>query len=195
MKLNSIKHTRQNCQGMTLIEVLVAAVVIAIGLMGVAALQVTALQGASNADYRSRAIDYAAALSDRMHANLMAFEDKGELNGLYDNAYIPATPIDCAEPPAAICAMTPTMLDTSDVSDCDPTQMATFDLWKFGCDSEIESSLPGGQLTVTCLDIDGGVDADDCTDLSPLLVSITWQLQSDNNATDEVIMTVVPGAP
>ncbi|MCM8855975.1 MAG: type IV pilus modification protein PilV [Candidatus Thiodiazotropha sp.] len=194
MKPNSIKHTRQNCQGMTLIEVLVAAVVIAIGLMGVAALQVTALQGASNADYRSKAIDYAAALSDRMHANLMAFEDEGEFNGLYDNTYMPAIPVDCAVPPAAICAMDPTMPDASGINDCNPAQMATFDLWKFSCDDGVQSSLPGGQLTVTCLDNDVS-DADTCSDLSPMLITITWQLQSDNNATDEVIMTVVPGAP
>ncbi|MCG8125908.1 MAG: prepilin-type N-terminal cleavage/methylation domain-containing protein, partial [Candidatus Thiodiazotropha endolucinida] len=42
---------------MTLIEVLVAAVIIGVGLLGVASLQITALQGASNADYRSRATD------------------------------------------------------------------------------------------------------------------------------------------
>ncbi|MCU7862327.1 MAG: type IV pilus modification protein PilV [Candidatus Thiodiazotropha sp. (ex Lucinoma kastoroae)] len=193
MKLNSIKHTRQNCQGMTLIEVLVAAVVIAIGLMGVAALQVTALQGASNADYRSRAIDYATALSDRMHANLMAFEDED----IYDNTYTLSDPVDCGTLPV-ICAMDPTMLNTSGISNCNPAQMAAFDLWDVSCnDNGVQTLLPGGQLTVICLDNDGtdGDDGDDCTDLSPMLITINWQLQSDNNATDEVIMTVVPWAP
>ncbi|MCU7878640.1 MAG: type IV pilus modification protein PilV [Candidatus Thiodiazotropha sp. (ex Lucinoma borealis)] len=190
----SITQPKAKCQqGMTLIEVLVAAVVIAIGLLGVAALQVTALQGASNADYRSKAIDFGSALSDRMHANLMAFESAGDLNGAYDNAYTSAA-VDCSVAPAAICAMDPTMPDTSGISDCDPAQMAAFDLWKVSCDDGVQSSLPGGQLTFTCLDNDAS-DTDDCSDLSPMLITITWQLQSDNNATDEVIMTVIPGMP
>ncbi|MCW4254661.1 MAG: prepilin-type N-terminal cleavage/methylation domain-containing protein, partial [Candidatus Thiodiazotropha taylori] len=54
-KCTPIPNTK--CRGMTLIEVLVAAVIIGVGLLGVASLQITALQGASNADYRSRATD------------------------------------------------------------------------------------------------------------------------------------------
>ncbi|MCW4245707.1 MAG: type IV pilus modification protein PilV, partial [Candidatus Thiodiazotropha taylori] len=59
---------------MTLIEVLIAAVIIGVGLLGVASLQITALQGASNADYRSRATDLTAALADRMRANLFGVD-------------------------------------------------------------------------------------------------------------------------
>jgi type IV pilus assembly protein PilV len=178
---------------MTLIEVMIATVVIAIGLLGVAALQVTALQGASNADFRSKAIDFASALSDRMHANLLAF---GEYNDdtTHDNAYTSATAVDCATPPTTICAMTPSMNDDTGVSSCDPTQLATFDLWKVTCDGGVQTSLPGGRLTVTCLDNDA-TDADACTDLSPILITVTWELQSDDNATDEIVMAVLPGAP
>ncbi|MES9896020.1 MAG: type IV pilus modification protein PilV [Candidatus Thiodiazotropha endolucinida] len=62
-------------QGMTLIEVLIAAIIVAIGLLGVASMQIATLQGSSNAGYRSRAIDIATALSDRMHANLIGVTD------------------------------------------------------------------------------------------------------------------------
>jgi type IV pilus assembly protein PilV len=178
---------------MTLIEVMVATVVIAIGLLGVAALQVTALQDASNADYRSKAIDFASALSDRMHANLLTF---GEYNDdtTHDNAYTSAAAVNCASPPTKICAMTPGMANDTGISSCDPTELATFDLWKVTCDGGVQTSLPGGQLTVRCLDNDAS-DADVCSDLSPILITVTWQLQSDDNATDEVIMAVLPGAP
>jgi type IV pilus assembly protein PilV len=178
---------------MTLIEVMVATVVIAIGLLGVAALQVTALQGASNADYRSKAIDFASALSDRMHANLIAF---GEYNGdtTHDNAYTSAAAVDCASPPATSCAMTPDMTNDTGISSCDPTETATFDLWQTTCDGGVQTSLPGGRLTLTCLDNDA-TDGDDCSDLSPILITVSWQLQSDDNATDEVVMAVLPGAP
>ncbi|MCW4259138.1 MAG: prepilin-type N-terminal cleavage/methylation domain-containing protein, partial [Candidatus Thiodiazotropha taylori] len=43
----------QKNQGMTLIEVLVAAIIVAIGLLGVASMQIATLQGSSNAGYRS----------------------------------------------------------------------------------------------------------------------------------------------
>jgi type IV pilus assembly protein PilV len=191
--LNAIVHPRKKCQGMTLIEVLIAAMVLAIGLLGVAMLQLTALQGASNADYRSKAIDFASALSDRMHANLIAL---GEYNDSkdHDNAYSSAAAVDCTKPPTAICAMEPNMTDTSGVSTCNPTQIATYDLWEISCDNGVQASLPGGQLTVTCLDNDAA-DADACSDLSPMLITVTWELQSDDNKTDQIVMTVVPGAP
>jgi type IV pilus assembly protein PilV len=175
---------------MTLIEVMVATVVIAVGLLGVAALQVSALQGASNADYRSKAIDFASALSDRMHANLAAFTDSGDTVGL-DNAYISqATSINCTSSLAAICAMDPQMTDSTTISTCNPTELAAFDLWEIACDNGVEKSLPGGQLTLTCLD-----GSTSCNGLSKMLITISWQLQSDDNTTEQVIMTVVPGAP
>jgi hypothetical protein len=82
------------------------------------------------------------------------------------------------------------MTDGSTISTCDPTELAAFDLWEIACDNGIESSLPGGQLTLTCLD-----GSTTCNGLSKMLITISWQLQSDDNATEQVIMTVVPGAP
>ncbi|MBT2988308.1 MAG: type IV pilus modification protein PilV [Candidatus Thiodiazotropha sp. (ex Ctena orbiculata)] len=174
---------------MTLIEVMVATVVIAIGLLGVAALQVSALQGASNADYRSKAIDFGSALADRMHANLMAFD----VDDNFDNAYTPAVAINCETPPAAVCAMTPTMTSTAGISECNPTQMAAYDLQEISCGEGL-ASLPDGWINISCLDNDTA-DADDCTILSPMLITVSWDLQSDDNATEQVVLTVVPGAP
>jgi type IV pilus assembly protein PilV len=176
---------------MTLIEVLIAAVIITTGLLGVAAMQISALQGTSNADYRSKAIDFATALSDRMHANLSAFSaERG-----HDNAYLPAAPINCAAPPAEVCAMKPNATATTEVSDCNPTQMAIYDLWEISCgEGSVQTSLPGGRITLRCLDNDTA-DSDACSDLSPMLITVTWDLQSDENETDQVIMTAVPGAP
>jgi type IV pilus assembly protein PilV len=180
---------------MTLIEVMVATVIIAIGLLGVALLQVSALQGASNADYRSRAIDFASALSDRMHANLAAFDHDDTDN---DNAYTSAAAVDCDVTPSQICEMSPNSNDTTNVNECDPSDAAKFDLWKITCGNSkqggVQNSLPGGRLALECLDKVSD-DSDACSDLSPILITITWDLQSDDNATDKVIMTVVPGAP
>ena len=57
-------------KGTTLLEVLIAAVILGIGLLGIAALQMTSMQGSANAEYRGRASDLAWSLIDRMRANL-----------------------------------------------------------------------------------------------------------------------------
>ena len=56
-------------RGATLIEVLVALLVLSIGLLGVAALQVNALQTNASAHVRSQASVLAYDIADRMRAN------------------------------------------------------------------------------------------------------------------------------
>jgi type IV pilus assembly protein PilV len=59
--------TRQ--KGFTLVETLVALVVLSIGLLGVAALQLTALQNNGSAVLRSQATYLTYDIADRMRAN------------------------------------------------------------------------------------------------------------------------------
>ena len=59
-------------RGTTLIEVLIALVVLAIGLLGMALLQVTSVQSNHSAYYRSQVTLLAADLADRMRANRTA---------------------------------------------------------------------------------------------------------------------------
>lgn len=56
-------------QGATLIEVLIAVVVLSIGLLGLAGLQVTSVQSNHSAYQRSQASLLASDLADRMRAN------------------------------------------------------------------------------------------------------------------------------
>lgn len=179
--------SKNRCQGMTLVEVLVAAVVIGIGLLGVASLQLTALQGASNADYRSRASDLTASLADRMRANLQ---------GVVDGDYISADVADCDTPPAAICAMIPGAANDGDTDQCTTQQMATFDLWETRCRNGVQNSLPGGQMVVTCID-SLPLDGIDCSPLSSFTVAITWEIKSDavTPETMSVVTDILPGAP
>ncbi|WP_019339727.1 type IV pilus modification protein PilV [Stutzerimonas stutzeri] len=55
--------------GATLIEVLIAMMVLAIGLLGLAGLQATSIQSNHSAYYRSQATLLAGDLADRMRAN------------------------------------------------------------------------------------------------------------------------------
>jgi type IV pilus assembly protein PilV len=66
-------------RGFTLVEALVALVVLSIGLLGVAALQLSSLQSNSSAASRSQATLLAYEIVDRMRANQVAAR-----NGEYD---------------------------------------------------------------------------------------------------------------
>jgi type IV pilus assembly protein PilV len=69
-------------RGATLVEVLVALLVLSIGLLGVAALQVSALQTNQGAHVRSQASVLAYDIADRMRAN-RAVALAGGYNVLY----------------------------------------------------------------------------------------------------------------
>lgn len=58
--------------GFTMVEVLVALVVLAIGLLGIAALYLNSLQSGRTAVYRTQAVNLAADLADRIRANRAA---------------------------------------------------------------------------------------------------------------------------
>jgi type IV pilus assembly protein PilV len=73
-------------QGLTLMEILVTMLILAVGLLGVASMQVSAVQDSSNASYRSIAIFYANDIVDRIRANPAAqatYADQG--NASADN--------------------------------------------------------------------------------------------------------------
>ncbi|HKU15853.1 MAG TPA: type IV pilus modification protein PilV [Steroidobacteraceae bacterium] len=83
---NSLQITEARARGMTLVEVLVTLVIMSVGLLGVAALQLTSLRNNYDAYVRSQASMLAADLFDRMRAN------RGEaLAGDYSAALGPFT--------------------------------------------------------------------------------------------------------
>ncbi|MGK9065744.1 type IV pilus modification protein PilV [Stutzerimonas chloritidismutans] len=68
-------------RGATLIEVLVAMLILSVGLLGLAGMQMTALKSNQSAYYRSQATVLAYDIIDRMRANRTE-----ALNGVYDIA-------------------------------------------------------------------------------------------------------------
>jgi type IV pilus assembly protein PilV len=74
--------------GFTLLEVMIAVLVLGIGLLGLAHLQITTLKHNQSAEFRSKASVMAAGMLDRMRANQVAAQ-----NGNY------ALAVD-ADPPA-----------------------------------------------------------------------------------------------
>lgn len=80
----ALPHSR----GLTLVEILVALLVLSIGLLGLAALQTSSLRFNTSAYYRTQATALAYDLADRMRANR-----QGALDDLYN------TPLE--DPPPA----------------------------------------------------------------------------------------------
>jgi type IV pilus assembly protein PilV len=78
---------RRRHDGFTLIESLVALLVLSIGLLGVAAMQLSSLQANNGAFQRTQATFLAQDIADRMRANRRA-----ALDGEYDMDYGDAAP-------------------------------------------------------------------------------------------------------
>jgi type IV pilus assembly protein PilV len=74
-------HKRNHINGFSLLEVLIALVVLSIGLLGIAALQANSLKANQSAYQRTQAIFLAYDMMDRMRANRTA-----ALAGQYDIA-------------------------------------------------------------------------------------------------------------
>lgn len=72
-------ETRMKQSGFTMVEVLVALVVLTIGLLGIAALYLNSLQSGRTAIYRTQAVTLAADLADRIRMNRTAQAAYGSL--------------------------------------------------------------------------------------------------------------------
>lgn len=64
--------TQRPQRGFTMVEALVALVVLAIGLLGIAALYLDSLRAGRTAIYRTQAVNLAADMADRIRANRVA---------------------------------------------------------------------------------------------------------------------------
>lgn len=120
------QHARQ-AAGFTLLEALIALLVLSVGLLGLAGLQTRGLATGQNAYFRSQAVLLARDIAERMRANgpyLLATENSAssEYTVTYDR--------DDADNDACVSGT------------CTPQQMARFDVDQWL--SELASALPAG---------------------------------------------------
>lgn len=157
---SSIKSA--TAQGFTLLEVLIALVVLSIGLLGLAGLQSTGLRFNQSASMRTQATQLAYDMSDRMRANQVA------VNAGYYLGAAGAT---------AGC-------HTVSVSGCTPAEMAADDLAAWN--AAITRYLPDGEGLI-CRDNDpsNGTSAADhgCDNnaTSPFAIKLWWDDDRDGN--------------
>lgn len=159
-----------NARGFTLIEVLIAVVVLSIGLLGLASLQSNGLRFNQSAQMRTQATQLAYDMSDRMRANMAAVS-----NG----AYLSSSSASLA-----------TVAACHNTTGCTAAQMAGDDLARW--DLAVQRYLPTGSAAqpsawVICRDAtpsDGtGPAADGCDNNanSPFAIKLWWDDDRDGN--------------
>lgn len=84
-----IEKGKMHQEGFTMIEVLVALLILAVGIMGLSAMQLTSLKVNQGAYYRSQASILASDILDRMRANRDGL-DAGNYDSLDTSATIPS---------------------------------------------------------------------------------------------------------
>lgn len=67
--MRPVNVIRQSQRGISLVESLVALLVLSIGMLGIAALYVSSLRASGSALFRTQAVNFAADMADRIRAN------------------------------------------------------------------------------------------------------------------------------
>ncbi len=154
----STPNTLTTQRGFTLVEVLVAFLILSVGLIGLAGLQLTGVKNTREAYYRTQATVLAADIMDRMRANLGGVSDKD-----YDAKTSGTATAGC-------------LADAG----CTSAQMAAHDLFEWR--QAVTDNLPAGDAIV-CIDsspADGSSSAGAaCDGVGDLSVVKVWWLDSN----------------
>jgi len=111
----------QGQNGFAMIEALVTALIIAIGVSGVGVLLMRSIQGTQDNSQKSQAMWAVQDFAGRIRAN-----SPGAKLGAYATSNFNTT---CNTQPSSICASR----DDSPASECDSLQMAEYDIWTTTC--------------------------------------------------------------
>jgi type IV pilus assembly protein PilV len=179
------RFAHRRCAGFTLLEVLVALFVVALGVAGAAAVQTLAVRAAGEAARLSDGVQLASSLAQRMRANpvVMALPDAANPYLQFDLApgAAPAAPASCYG-------------DT----DCSPAQLAGFDLGETA--AALASRFPGGRMRV-CRDDQApgaaGLMPWSCSGEpgAPVTIKLGWQAEAGAPDAPSVVLALGSGAP
>lgn len=176
-------------RGFTLIEILISMVIVAIGLLGLAGMQLQGLQNNQRSFFRTQATQFASDMSDRMRSNPNALTVvlgvppiAGAIGGF--NNRIPALPlaVDCL------------------VAICTSSEMAEYDLDQWNTSLASRLGLPLG-VGVVCIDSTpadgsvavGGAVTDDCDDTGfTYVIKVWWDDSKSGNASQRFVMSIEP---
>ena len=154
---SGVRPGRPSAQrGLGLIEVLVALVVVSLGVLGMAGLQLTGMKHSTGGFNRSKALLVAENMATRMRIN-----GAGVAAGAYDGFDSATLAGSCAAKPVPYCqASVATGGNVVAAQSCTTGQLAAFDRWSIACGDwgvgtqgggeGVTSSLPEGRLRIGC---------------------------------------------
>jgi type IV pilus assembly protein PilV len=171
--------------GLTLIEVLVTVMISSIGLMGLVALQLQAIQATNDSGNRSQAIWLFNDIVNRIHANEVS-----------SSSYLTTDPYVCPAAAPTACST----YDTGAISvasvNCTSAQMAAWDLFEVACGSPKANGffgnsvtyLPSAALTISCANGNAA-----CPNGASLQVEFRWRAKSDTESITGSARTATSG--
>jgi type IV pilus assembly protein PilV len=128
--------------GFSLLEVLVALLVISISLLGVAGMQAISIGNTGESGFRSIAATQAASIASAMSTNEQYWQNGSAAPGL----------IAVSGSSVSIAGSTQTVLNCkyygSSATPCAPKDLAAYDLSQWG--QQLKAALPGGTGSITC---------------------------------------------
>jgi type IV pilus assembly protein PilV len=149
--------SKKQVSGFSMIEVLIAVLILAIGLLGVAALQMASLDQGQESYFKTQATAMADDLVGRIRANRQLIvsdvppwgaplytDDPVGAAAAYANLFVDAT-YDCEDPPPTNCR-DDEVLGEADALGCSVQDQIAFDRWEI-C-NQAETILPEGQVHV-----------------------------------------------
>jgi len=153
-------------RGFSLVEVMVAVIVICVGLLGIAKMQALSLSNTTTARLRSLAAIEAASLASAMHSNRQYWAN----TALPFNAALSATGVITSSDAALAAQATATSLTACFGAQCAALPLAAFDLARWS--NNMTGMLPNPTATISC-PANPGVNAPpSCT------ITISWRERS-----------------
>ena len=153
-------NRKRQMKGFTMVEVMVAIIVIAIGLLGIAGLQLLAIRNTTGAGLRTIATQLAYDITDRMRSN-----EQGVVGGFYSTNAAPSGTGPCY------------------TTGCTPQQLAALDMQSWL--TRVQTLLPAG-AAIVCQDstlpeaATSAAPACDNVAGSPWMVKIFWTELNDD---------------
>ena len=162
--------------GLGIVEVLLALVIMSLGVLGMASLQLTGIKHSASGYNRLSAVVLAENITSRMRSNPVAIE-----NGDYADFDSSVSDI-CSQVPEKFCQIS----FGEAASVCTPQEMATFDLYSVACGTintdgspqdGLADLLSEGRLQVSC-------DDSPCEENSTYTLTISWNEARTTEKTD-----------
>ncbi len=130
-KIRQVNKAMRKQQGFTLMEVMIAAFVLAVGMLGSTAMMLRGMQQADNTNYEAVAVQLAFNMAERMRSNI-----RGVADGAYDSLNATTVNEDC----------------TSSV--CNSASVALYHAYIWG--TELEDLLPNTNPTASVISSNPG---------------------------------------